>query len=168
MLQGIQLNLQKSLGKPLNTSSDISLATVIMVLFTQRAVIQLTGFTDADWGGDLDDRKSTSGYIFKLEGGPVSWCSKKQSCVALSTSEAEYIALTSAAQEGIWLQQLISELLRKKKDKILIYEDNQSAICLAKNPQFHGRSKQSQLNSTLYEIKLREVQFQSSTVRLKT
>ena len=55
--------------------------------------------------------------------------------MALSTSEAEYVALTSAAQEGIWLQQLISELLRKKKDKILIYEDNQSAICLAKNPQ---------------------------------
>ena len=87
------------------------------------------------------NRKSTSGYIFKLGGGPVSWCSKKQSCVALSTSEAEYIALTSAAQEGIWLQQLISELLRKKKDEILIYEDNQSAICLAKNPQFHGQSK---------------------------
>ena len=76
--------------------------------------VECTGFTDADWGGDLDDRKSTLGYIFKLGGGPISWCSKKQSCIALSTSEAEYIALTSAAQEGIWLQQLKSELLRKK------------------------------------------------------
>ena len=89
------------------------------------------GYSDADWGGDLDDRKSTSGYIFQIAGGPVSWCSRKQSCVALSTSEAEYIALTSAAQEGIWLRQLISEILKKPMKPVTIYEDNQSTICLA-------------------------------------
>ena len=61
-----------------------------------------TGFSDADWGGDLDDRKSTSGYIYLMAGGSVSWCSRKQSSVALSTSEAEYVALLSAAQEAIW------------------------------------------------------------------
>ena len=103
--------------------------------------IDCVGYSDADWGGDLDDRKSTSGYIFQIAGGPVSWRSRKQSCVALSTSEAEYIALTSAAQEGIWLRQLISEILKKPMKPVTIYEDNQSTICLARNPQFHGRSK---------------------------
>uniref|UniRef100_A0A1X7TB18 Reverse transcriptase Ty1/copia-type domain-containing protein n=1 Tax=Amphimedon queenslandica TaxID=400682 RepID=A0A1X7TB18_AMPQE len=57
------------------------------------------GYSDSDWGGDLDDRKSTSRYVFQIGGGPVSWQSRKQSCVALSTLDAEYIALTSAAQE---------------------------------------------------------------------
>ena len=61
--------------------------------------------------------------------------------MALSTSEAEYIALTLAAQEAVWLRQLISELDQQSKRKITIYEDNQSTICLARNPQFHGRSK---------------------------
>ena len=100
--------------------------------------IDCVGYSDADWGGDLDDRKSTSGYIFQIAGGPVSWRSRKQSCVALSTSEAEYIALTSASQEG---RQLISDILKKPMKPVTIYEDNQSTICLARNPQFHGCSK---------------------------
>ena len=79
--------------------------------------------------------------MFLIGGGPVSWQSRKLSCVALSTSEAEYIALTSAAQEAVWLCQLISELEQQKKKKMIIYEDNQSTICLSKNPQFHERSK---------------------------
>ena len=101
------------------------------------------GFSDADWGGDLDDRKSTSGYMFKLGGAAVSWRSKKQACVALSTAEAEYIALTSAAQESLWLHQLLADLQKKKEPAkaMVIFEDNQSAISMAKNPSFHGRSK---------------------------
>ena len=78
--------------------------------------------------------------MFQTGGGPVSWQSCKQSCVALSTAEAEYIALTSAAQEAVWLRQLISEL-EQQTEKMIIYEDNQSTICLSKNPQFHVRSK---------------------------
>ena len=62
------------------------------------------GFSDSDWAGDLDDRKSTSGYIFQVGGTAISWKSRKQSCVALSTAEAEYIALSLAAQEAIWLR----------------------------------------------------------------
>ncbi len=99
------------------------------------------GYSDADWAGDLGDRKSTSGYIFKLSGGAISWRSKKQSCVALSTAEAEYIALASAAQESVWLQELLTSLKETKIKPTTIYEDNQSAICLAKNPQYHGRAK---------------------------
>ena len=68
------------------------------------------GFSDADWGGDINDRKSTSGYLFQISGAAVSWRSKKQTCVALSTAEAEYMALASAAQEAIWLRQLMADL----------------------------------------------------------
>lgn len=68
------------------------------------------GYSDSDWAGDKNDRKSTSGFIFMLNGGPVSWCSKKQPTVALSSTEAEYIALTLAAKEATWLRLLLTEL----------------------------------------------------------
>lgn len=112
------------------------------LLFTGSKSNVCTGYSDADWGGDVNDRKSTSGYLFKMCGGSVSWRSKKQSCVALSTAEAEYMSLASAAQEAIWLSRLITELHRSDTPKpAIVYEDNQSAICMTKNPQFHGRSK---------------------------
>ena len=78
--------------------------------FTRDSSIDCTGFSDADWAGDIDDRKSTSGYLLKIGSGPVSWRSRKQSCVALSTAETEYVALTLAAQEAIWLNRLLAEL----------------------------------------------------------
>ena len=101
----------------------------------------VVGFSDADWGGDLDNRKSTSGYVFRIGGTAISWRSKKQPCVALSTAEAEYIALASATQESLWLQQLLADLKKESVKSMVIFEDNQSAISMAKNPQFHGRSK---------------------------
>ena len=120
------------------------------------------GFSDADWGGDLDDRKSTSGYMFQVGGTAISWRSKKQTCVALSTAEAEYIALASAAQESLWLQQLLVDLKNEEPKSVTIYEDNQSAISMAKNPQFHGRTKhiaikyhfiREQVNSKTLELR---------------
>ena len=105
---------------------------------------ELLGYSDADWAGDLNDRKSTSGYTFILSGAAISWKSRKQSCVALSTAEAEYMALASAAQEAIWMSRLICELMygnRCDMAPVKIYEDNQSAICIAKNQQQHGRTK---------------------------
>ena len=89
----------------------------------------------------LDDRKSTSGYVFQVGGTAISWRSKKQACVALSTAEAEYIALAGTAQESLWLQQLFSDLQKEPTKKMVIFEDNQSAISMAKNPQFYGQSK---------------------------
>ncbi len=68
------------------------------------------GYSDSDWAGDLGSRKSTSGFIFMLNGGPVSWCSKRQPTVALSSTEAEYIALTLAAKEATWIRLLLTEL----------------------------------------------------------
>ena len=67
----------------------------------------LVGYSDADWANDLDDRHSITGNVFVMSGGAVSWLSQKQATVALSTAEAEYVALGSAAQEAIWLQQLL-------------------------------------------------------------
>lgn len=101
----------------------------------------LVGYSDADWAGSLDDRKSTSGYIFQVSGGPVSWRSKKQETVALSTAEAEYVALSSASQECVWMRKLVSELGTPPEGPTVIMEDNQSCISMARNPQFHGRAK---------------------------
>ena len=79
--------------------------------------------------------------MFLLGGAAISWKSSKQTCVALSMAEVEYVALSTAAQEAIWLQQLTSDLMNKSSQEIIIYEDNQSTICLAKNQQIHGRTK---------------------------
>ena len=112
------------------------------ILYTKDGANTCTGYTDADWGGDVNDQKSASGYVFLLSGGAVSWKSQKQRCVALSTAEAEYVAMASAAQESVWLKQLMGELTNSDAEApTLIYEDNQSAIAMAKNPQFHGRAK---------------------------
>ena len=100
----------------------------------------VTGFSDADWGGDPDDRHSTTGNVFMLAGGAVSWLSKKQAVVALSTSEAEYIALSLAVQEALWFRKLFTDLQMAAKP-ITIMEDNQGAIALTQNPIAHSRTK---------------------------
>ena len=101
---------------------------------------KLIGFTDSDYAGSLDDRKSTSGYAFNYGECLISWHSSRQKTVSLSSTEAEYIGFTSAVKELIWLNQLLSELNRQVF-QLVIYCDNKSAICLAKNPEFHVRSK---------------------------
>ena len=111
------------------------------LLYKQGGPEHFVGYSDADWAGDLSDRKSTSGYVFMLSGGPISWSSRKQKCVALSTAEAEYVALSAAVQECMWLRQLEAELSGDNDTPTVIFEDNQSTIAMAKNPQFHGRAK---------------------------
>ena len=98
-------------------------------------------YCDADWAGDVDDRKSTTGIVIKLNGCPVVWLSKKQQIVALSTAEAEYIAIATATQEVIWINNYLSEI--KMKDELIpiIYSDNQAAIQIASNDTLHSRSK---------------------------
>ena len=101
----------------------------------------LQGFSDADWAGDMDTRRSTSGYVFQLGNSTVSWCSRKQATVAKSSTEAEYVALSTATQEGIWLRRLLSGLKVDTRNATVIYEDNQGAIDLSKNPKHHDRTK---------------------------
>ena len=98
------------------------------------------GYVDSDFAGDLDKRKSTTGYVFTLAGGAVSWVSKLQTVVALSTTEAEYMAATQACKEAIWIQRLLEEL-GHKQEKITLFCDSQSALHLARNPAFHSRTK---------------------------
>jgi len=100
----------------------------------------LIGFSDADWAGDQDDRRSTTGKILFLSGGAVSWFSKKQATVALSTAEAEYVAVSQAAQEGTWLKRLLTDLGMSDSSTVIL-EDNQGAIAIAKNPVNHSRTK---------------------------
>ena len=100
----------------------------------------LEGYVDADWAGDLDGRKSTSGYLFTFVGGAVSWQSRLQKCVALSTTEAEYIAANEAGKEMLWLKRFLQEL-GLKQDGYVVNCDSQSAIDLSKNSMYHSRSK---------------------------
>ena len=81
------------------------------------------GYVDSDFAGDLDKRKSTTGYVFTIAGGAVSWISKLQTVVALSTTEAEYMAATQACKEAIWIKRLMEEL-RHKQEKIILFCDN--------------------------------------------
>ncbi|KAE9565727.1 hypothetical protein PC116_g28540 [Phytophthora cactorum] len=102
----------------------------------------LQGYSDADWAGDIESRRSTSGYAFMMNGGCISWRSKKQRTVALSSTEAEYMALSEATQEAVWLKVFLCELGEMANDEaVKIYEDNQGSIALAKNPEFHKRTK---------------------------
>jgi hypothetical protein len=101
----------------------------------------LIGWSDSDYAGDLDDRKSTTGYLYMLGSGAISWSSKKQPIVTLSTTEAEFVAAASCACQGIWLRNVLDFLKQKQQGCTIIYCDNSSSIKLSKNPVMHGRCK---------------------------
>jgi hypothetical protein len=111
------------------------------IQYSSSGKAKLIGYSDSDWAGSQDDRRSTSGYVFVLGGGPISWKSQKQRVVALSTAEAEYIALSAAAQEAVWLRRLLSDFGCDEQGPTLINEDNQPSMAMAKNPEHHGRAK---------------------------
>ena len=98
-------------------------------------------YSDADWAGNPIDRKSISGYTAILSGAAISWSSKKQSTVALSSTEAEYIAAAHATQEATWIQTFLSKIGHPLGKPIPLYVDNQSAIKLIQNPVAHDRTK---------------------------
>ena len=100
----------------------------------------LEGYTDADMAGDLDRRKSTSGYLFTFVGGAISWQSKLKKCVALSTIEVEYIVATEAGKEILWMKTFFKEL-GLKQDEYVVYCDSQSAMDLSKNATYHSKTK---------------------------
>ena len=93
------------------------------------------------WGGDIETRGSTSGYVFQIQNNTVSWRSKRQTSVSRSTTEAEYIALSLASQEIVWLRRLLSNIGTQQDEPSIVFEDNQGAIELTKNPKFHNRTK---------------------------
>ena len=103
----------------------------------------MRGYSDTDWGGDPDESRSISGYVFTLSGEAISWYSKKQDCIALSTTEAEYVACSIATQEAMWLRSFLQDLnLTPKVDNpIKLLCDNTTAIQFTKDPKFHWKTK---------------------------
>lgn len=91
--------------------------------------------------GYIDTRRSTSGLLFLRHGGPISWKSKRQRCVTLSMTEAEYVAASEATREAVWLKRLLDEIDYDQPKTILLNCDNQSTVCLVWNPEFHQRTK---------------------------
>ena len=102
--------------------------------------VALQRYVDVDMASDRDNRRSTTGYVFTVGGTTISWVSKIQSVVALSTTEVENVAATEASKEMIWLQNFMDEL-GKKHDMGTLYSDSQSVIHLKKNSTFHSRTK---------------------------
>lgn len=98
-------------------------------------------FVDADWAGDASDRKSFSGYVFVAADCVFAWNARKQNVVSLSSTEAEYVAISAAATEVAYIRKLLAELKFHHNGPMTIYNDNQGAQCLVKNPTYHSRSK---------------------------
>ncbi|XP_073224920.1 secreted RxLR effector protein 161-like [Cicer arietinum] len=114
--------------------------------------VKLIGYTDVNWCGDKDDRKSTASYVFMMNKTPISWCSKKQSMVALPTCEVEYVDAPMGVCQALWLAELINEIgLRNDSD-------NKSAINLAKHPIAHGRSKYIETRNQVIQTKVGALQ----------
>ncbi|KAE8657593.1 ABC transporter B family member 6 [Hibiscus syriacus] len=110
----------------------------------------ITSYVDADLAGNVDIRRSTTWYVYTLGGTAVSWVFQLQKIVALSTTEAEYVAVTEASKEMVWLQSFLEELDKKQENNVL-YCDSQSAIHLAKNPYFHSRTKERVMEMARYK-----------------
>ena len=116
------------------------------IVLKQSNFASIIAFSDADWGGDKIDRKSTSAYVVFHGANPISWSSKKQKTVARSSTDSEYRALASASSEVYWLQCLLRELEHPLPSTPRIWCDNVSATYLAANPVFHSRSKHLELD----------------------
>ena len=134
------------------------------ILYRNDRKFEVAGYCDADYAGDLDTRRSTTGYVFNLGSRAVSWCSKRQPTVSLSSTKAEYRASAMATRECVWLTQLLKDLHQPVDYGVKLSCDNQSTIRLAENPVFHARTKHVEVHDHFVrekvlrgEIKLEQV-----------
>ena len=111
------------------------------ITYSKQSSFSLTGYVDADYAQDESDRISVTGYVFMLAGGPITWASRKQKSPAASSTEAEYVALSEASNECVWLLQLGSEMNISIPTPVTLFEDNQGCIAIAENPVHHHRTK---------------------------
>ncbi|KAK2579157.1 hypothetical protein KPH14_011607 [Odynerus spinipes] len=105
-----------------------------------RRIGNFEAYSDADFAGDKKERKSTAGIICKHASAAITWQSKRQKCVAQSTTEAEYVSAASPCKDIVWLKKLLTEC-HSDNENFTLYIDNISAIKLITNPEFHQRSK---------------------------
>ena len=111
------------------------------IMFRKGDQSMLTGYVDSDYAGDAESGRSTTGFVFQLGNSPITWHSKKQPTVALSSTEAQYRALSDSARETIWLMSLLKDLGFKKLNPVTTFCENESSIKLAYNPVFISRTK---------------------------
>jgi hypothetical protein len=141
--------LARHLTNPTDAHMRLALRTVSYLKYEQSYALTigggddltLRGFVDADWAGCLETRRSTTGFVFVLNGSAVVWSAKRQPTVACSTVEAEYVAVSEASREAMWLRNLLQELGFKQSRSTLLNCDNKGAIRLALNPGTHQRTK---------------------------
>lgn len=129
--------------------------TTDLPLCFERGKLTVKGYVDADFAGDQDTRRSTIGYVCTMGSTAVSWVSRLQKLVTLSTTEAEYVAVTEAAKEMIWMKGFLQKLGLKQENCVL-FNDSQSAIHLAKNPVFHARTKHIDLTHHFIRLHLKD------------
>lgn len=125
------------------------------ITYTKQST-EIQGCCDADWAGDEDERKSTTGYVFTFPNGAISWCSKRQPTVAISTTEAEFMSMTAAIQESIWLKQIENEIFANSIRTIKLYCDNIGAINFAINNTYSARTKHIDIKEKFVHQKVRE------------
>jgi hypothetical protein len=100
---------------------------------------EVLGYCDVDWGGDLEDRRSTTRFVFIIEGGAISWSSKQQPTITLSTTKVEYMANTQATKEAISIAKMVMDLKYMEEKKVMVIQcNNQGVISLTKNPTHHA------------------------------
>lgn len=109
--------------------------------YSKSSNFKLVAFTDSDWAGSLDDRRSTSRIVFMLGSSAVTWSSRKHSITALSSIEAKYVDATSSVCQAIWLKRLLEDMGHLQDEAIEILCDNRPGIYITKNPTMHGRTK---------------------------
>eukprot|EP00253_Pinus_taeda_P030872 PITA_30872 len=130
-------------------TKKVGKSLIILVLYGDDLILTasplLVGFTDSDWVGDLDGRKSNVSYVFTLGLGPITWACKKQGAISLSLAEEEYRGVVEASKEALWLRQILSEFGFQQRHSTTLWCDNQSAIQLCKDPIQHQHSKHIEL-----------------------
>ncbi|MCO5582554.1 hypothetical protein L7F22_036451 [Adiantum nelumboides] len=151
--------LSRSMAKPCKAHKQAAKRTLRYLHTTQAYAltycydpttpISIYGYVDANWAGDDPRCFSTGGYVFNLAGAPISWQTKRQSSIAQSSTEAEYIAAALASREALWLSELISEFMLPfdvSDEPIILYCDNQSTITLAESPSFPSKLKHMKIS----------------------
>lgn len=129
------------------------------ILFKNNFKFNIDSYSDADYAGDIETRRSTSGFVFLINETPICWASQRQKSVSLSTTEAEYIAASEAVKELVWVKSLFQDLLPEKQLNAVLLMDNQSALKLVKNPQFHKRTKHVDIQYHFIREKFKESLF---------